>query len=118
ANADDGYRRLGLNEEFRDRVAVVCGDIAQPHFGLAATEWQTLTHEIDAVYHIGALVNMVSPYEALRAANVVSACEVLKFLAEGKPKRLHYASTLSVFVATDRNTGICLEDDDLSATRE
>src|SRR5262249_5166679 len=65
----------------------------------------------------GAWVNLVLPYSVLRPANVLGTHEVLHFLGTGRCKRLHYASTLSVFVASDRNRGQLLESDRLTDTR-
>jgi thioester reductase-like protein len=56
---------------------------------------------------------MLRDYAALEPVNVWGTRELLRLLAEGRPKRLHYASTLSVFVASDRNRGRVFEDDDL-----
>ncbi len=69
------------------------------------------------MYHGGAWVNRVLPYAVLRPTNVGGAREVLRFLAAGRGKRLHHVSTLSVFVASDRNRGRLHEDDVLAETR-
>ncbi len=95
------------------RVVPVTGDLTQPCGGLDAAAWQSLADNIDAIYHCAACVNMVLPYADMRAANTGAALELLRLAATGKRKSLHYASTLSVFVATDQNTGTLLESDRL-----
>ena len=56
---------------------------------------------------------MVKDYFELKAANVDGTREIARFQKQGRKKHLHYASTLSVFVATDRNSGVAREDDAL-----
>jgi nonribosomal peptide synthetase DhbF len=94
----------------RPRVSIVRGD-------LASRAWLGLADRVDAIYHCAARVHVALPYAELRAANLLGTAEMARFAATGRPKRLHYASTLSVFVSTDRNRGTTREDDDLSRTR-
>lgn len=103
--------------EAPERVAAVPGDIAAPGFGLPPDDWAGLADSVDAVVHLAAVVNLAWPYRELRAANVLAVRTALELAAAGRPKVLHYASTLSVFVSTDRNAGVAREDDDLSETR-
>lgn len=109
--------KLQLTSQQRRRISVVSGDVSLPGFGLDETNWAALASNIDTIYHCAAQVNMVLPYEDLFAANVQGVYEVLRLMAAGRSKWLHYASTLSVFVGTDQNTGTALESDDLSDTR-
>ena len=92
------------------RIRIVEGD-------LAARDWHRLADRIDAVYHLAARVHVSLPYAALRPANLIGTRNLLRFAATGRPKRLHYASTLSVFVSTDGARGVLREQDDLSGTR-
>jgi amino acid adenylation domain-containing protein/thioester reductase-like protein len=108
---------LGLTAEQEERIRAVPGDLAHPRLGLACADWDRLATHIDTVYHGGAWVNLVLPYTVLRPTNVLGTREVLQFLADGRPKRLHHASTLSVFVASDRNRGRLAEEDTLAETR-
>jgi myxalamid-type nonribosomal peptide synthetase MxaA len=98
------------------RVRAVVGDLERPRFGLSECEWGELADRVDCVHHCAAWVNGVLPYSTLRGVNLLGTAEVLRFVQTGRPKRFHYASTLSVFVDTDRNTGVALESDDLTAT--
>ena len=99
------------------RVHAVVGDLEQPRFGLSQRKWDELAARVDCVHHCAAWVHSVLPYSTLRGANLLGTAEVLRFTRTGRPKRLHYASTLSVFVDTDRNTGTAMEDDDLTSTK-
>jgi amino acid adenylation domain-containing protein/thioester reductase-like protein len=109
-----GQGRLDLRS---GRVIEVPGDLDEERFGLDREVWRRLADEVDSVYHCGATVHLTRTYDALRRTNVAGTLEALRLVCDGKAKRLHYASTLSVFVATDRNTGAMREDDDLSRTR-
>jgi thioester reductase-like protein len=59
-----------------------------------------LVSKIRSIYHCGAAVNFIKPYNELRAANVLGTVELIKlsYLANC---RINYISTLSVL---DRNT--------------
>lgn len=100
-----------LRKEDLKRITPVIGDIEKPRLGLDITIWNELSKSIDTVFHSAAVVNMVKDYYALRDANVGGTSEILKLCRTGRKKYLHYASTLSVFVATNRNTGVARETD-------
>ncbi|MBI3270380.1 MAG: amino acid adenylation domain-containing protein [Planctomycetes bacterium] len=103
--------------ELTRRVTVVPGELERERFGLAAPAWEDLARGVDAIVHCGAQVKLALPYATLRAANVGGTRETLRLQGAGAPKRLHHVSTLSVFVATDRNAGPMEEDDDLARTQ-
>ncbi|MDE0723950.1 MAG: thioester reductase domain-containing protein [Alphaproteobacteria bacterium] len=110
-------QNLQLSDSQWQRITPVCGDITQKYLGLRKTLWEELSQKVDTVYHCAALVNTVLPYEALEASNVTGVKHMVQFCLSGQAKHLHYASTLSVFVATDQNTGTVYESDDLSSTK-
>lgn len=103
----------GLTLQDKNRVTAITGDLAQPRFGMTQDAWTALSDTTDAVYHCAARVNVVLDYEALRPSNVTASEEVLKFCLTGRRKTLHAASTLSVFVSSDQNTGTLYERDRL-----
>jgi thioester reductase-like protein len=99
-----------------DNLVIIPGDLSKKYFGLSKTVYQQLASKIDVVYHCAALVNMVLPYSKLRSTNVSGTMEILSFVCSSRKKILHYASTLSVFVASDQNKGLLLEEDKLKLT--
>jgi amino acid adenylation domain-containing protein/thioester reductase-like protein len=107
---------LSVRTEERRRLGVVAGDLARPLLGLPEPTWNDLAQRVDAIYHVAGRVNLVLGYEVLRPDNVLGTLEVLRLWAARRARRLHHVSTLSVFVATDRNHGLLGEDDDLSRT--
>ncbi|HEU4538879.1 MAG TPA: SDR family oxidoreductase, partial [Polyangiaceae bacterium] len=98
------------------RVRVLCGDASSPRFGLSAALWRELGEDLAAVFHSAGVVNMVWPYERLRAGNLVALGEALRLANEGAPKALHHASTLSVFVSAEPAAPRPREDDALEGT--
>ncbi len=85
------------SEAVRSRVTPVPGDLAAPDLGLPVARFRELAARVDAIFHVGALVNWVQPYEALRAANVGGTLQMLRLAGTGKPKPLHFISTVAVF---------------------
>ena len=79
-----------------DRVVPVTGDLAEPGLGLPAEVFRELARDIDVIYHVGALVNFVYPYQALRAANVAGTREVIRLAGESRSIPVHYVSTTAV----------------------
>jgi len=88
------------------RVIAVCGDLAEPNFGLSESRYREIAERSEVIYHNGALVNFVQPYQSLKAANVSGTEEVLRLACRGRAKAIHYVSTVSVFSeAPRRETG-------------
>ena len=107
------FRRYQLDTRLLSHVDVVCGDISKPHLGWDDDTHKSLSEEVSEVFHCAAAVNMLANYEQLEDANVTGTRNIIDFCLSGKRKRLHYASTLSVFVSTDRNSGTAYENDHL-----
>ncbi len=80
-----------------DRVRPLVGDLAQPQLGLTDQMFEDLALQLDGIYHSGAFVNLVYPYNALRAANVLGTQELLRMACLGKVTPLHFISTIDVF---------------------
>ncbi len=118
ASTEQGWQRLGLDARFKPRLRILCGDMTQEHFGLDAQDWAQLASRITTIIHCAAVVNMALPYAALEDANVRAVHTLICLAATGCAKHIHHASTLSVFVATDRNSGTARESDTLDATRQ
>jgi len=105
SSAEEGVTRIQRNlqayslwdEGFRSRVIPVVGDLSQPLLGLSAEQFDSLASTIDVLYHIGAFVNYMYPYAALKPANVLGTQEVLRLACQGKTKPVHYISSVAVF---------------------
>ena len=89
------------NESFRTRIIPTSGDLAKPLLGLSQTEFNDLANRIDVIYHNGAWVNHIYPYQVLKAANVSGTLEILKLATQAVSKPVHYISTYSHLLSTD-----------------
>jgi len=119
---EEGLHRLKRNleyyqlweESFTRRIRVLPGDLEHARFGLSAAHYEALAGELDAIYHNGAVVNFVYPYQALKPVNVESTHEVLRLASAKRLKPVHFVSSLSVFMKEDlRDRGLCYENADL-----
>ncbi|MFZ0548018.1 MAG: amino acid adenylation domain-containing protein, partial [Candidatus Promineifilaceae bacterium] len=120
ADQEGGLQRLERNlsrygiwkPDFYDRIVPVLGDLGQPHLGLTAEQYNDLAETIEVIYHNGAMVNFVYPYEAHKAANVRGTEEILRLAAQGELKPVHFVSTLSVFHTGHHNDGTVFAEKD------
>ncbi len=97
------------------RIIPVLGDLSQPFFGLHEQQFQQLAGVVDVIYHAGANVNLIYPYSALKAVNVVGTQEVLRLAASIKIKSVHFISTLDVFQASNYSKmSVIWEQDELA----
>lgn len=104
---------IDLNPARLARITAFCGDVGQSNFGLSDPDWSRLANSVDSVYHSAATVSIVESYERLKRSNLDGSREMLRFCCEGRAKRLHYVSTLSVFVASDCENSVLRESDTL-----
>ncbi|WP_332875819.1 non-ribosomal peptide synthetase [Massilia sp. S19_KUP03_FR1] len=78
------------------RIEVVRGDLGAPGLGLDEADAAAIRDGCDAIYHCAAQVDFLHPYASLKPANVDSVITLLDWTARGRPKSLHYVSTLAV----------------------
>jgi thioester reductase-like protein len=93
ADAAARYRLPGLPG---GRVVPLPGDLASPGLGLSPDEFRELARSTDIIYHAGAIVNFIYPYEELRAANVTGTREVIRLAAQTRGIPVHYVSSTAV----------------------
>ena len=58
--------------------------------GLSQEDYGYLLTEIDFIIHAAAYVNLLYPYQALHAANVMGTENIIVFACTGKIKPIHY----------------------------
>jgi thioester reductase-like protein len=92
------------------RLRVITGDLVEPQLGLHDALYTQLA--VDTIVHCAADVSLAKPYASLRPANVAGTQRVLE-LAARTHARVHHASTLGVFVGSDRTPGMLHESDAL-----
>jgi amino acid adenylation domain-containing protein/thioester reductase-like protein len=113
ARVRDNLARFQIHPaDAADRIVPLAGDLARSRFGLGESRFAHFATTIDAVYHNGAHVNFLHPYETLKAANVLGTQQVLRLATTTRLKPVHFVSTLSVLphlnsgqpaLETDRN---------------
>ncbi|OTA65813.1 polyketide synthase [Hypoxylon sp. EC38] len=81
--------------EYKPLLKLVIGDIAQPFFGLAHDIFDEIVDSVDAICHVGALVDWMRPLDDYIGPNVVSTHEVLRLASRGRPKAIHCISTVT-----------------------
>jgi len=108
-------RYLIWDESLRSRIVPIAGDLAQPLLGLSAARFEELCATMDVIYHCGAWVNYVLPYQVLKPATVGGTREVLRLACRGKVKPVHSTSTTAVFAPPADETAVLTirEDSDL-----
>jgi len=101
-------------EVFSSRIVPIIGDLSKPLLGLPLSQFKELANVIDVIYHCGAYVNLVYPYDALRDANVGGTKEILRLATVTKTTPVHYISTLDIFQSSNYDgMKLIAETDDL-----
>jgi acyl-CoA synthetase (AMP-forming)/AMP-acid ligase II/nucleoside-diphosphate-sugar epimerase len=99
-------RRLAPEVAEATDVEVICGELAQPYFGLARDAWRELAGRVAAVVHAAAHIDLAAGWDAHAAANVDGTAEIARLVGSRAGIAWHHVSTLSVFAGTDRKTGV------------
>jgi nonribosomal peptide synthetase DhbF len=106
-----------LSDAWNDgRIDVLTGDLGHAGLGLDESGARLVRDECDAIYHCGAEVDFLQSYSALKPANVDSVVTLLNWTATGRPKSLHYVSTMAVIDHTAGRDPIA-ENSDLCSWR-
>jgi thioester reductase-like protein len=122
--ADGGHALI----DWVHRFMGVAGDLSRPLLGMDSVNFKSLAVEIDSIIHCGAFVNLVQPYQVLKAANVLGTQEILRLattngFVKTKVKPVHYISTNGIFSVKSaayknddakQKIRVCPEDIDLT----
>ena len=85
------YRELSAQH-----LEVLAGDLGEPRLGLDQATRERLAAEVDLVFHAGALVNHVLPYQQEFGPNVAGTAELIGLALTTRLKRFAYVSTVGV----------------------
>lgn len=88
-------------EQYSNRIVPVPGDLGQPLLGLSQEGFTKLADTIDMIYHNGARVNFLYPYQTLKPTNVLGTQEILRLACYTRVKPVHYISSIAVFELDD-----------------
>ena len=84
-----------------DRIEILSGDISQRDLGLGDKDFDRISAETTAVYHLAAIYNLAVPFDLAQRVNVEGTGNVLGLCGRcQKLERLNYVST--AYVAGDR----------------
>ena len=123
ANADAAQQKLQKSLEsyslwkdsYSSRIIPVVGELSKPLLGISQEQFKSLAHQIDIIYHNGALVNFIYPYSALKASNVLGTQEVLRLASQIKTKPVHFVSTTNaISPAQGSGVKVIREDDTIN----
>jgi thioester reductase-like protein len=104
---------LGLDPaDTAGRLRVVAGDLASPHFGLEPHAFTALAERASHVFHLGAKVNLVAPFDQLAAVNVRGTQEAIRLAALAGGVLCHVSS---IGVVPYDATQLVLEDAPLAS---
>jgi fatty acid CoA ligase FadD9 len=95
-------------DSFEERLIGVAGDFSEERMGLDEDHYKALSTKINIVFHNGALVNSVLPYEAHYRSNVAGTANMVNFCGESLAS-LEYISTIGLM----SNSGVVNEDFDV-----
>ena len=85
------------DEALAPRIRVVPGDTELHQFGLSTAEFNQLSQQIDAVYHLAANLTLAGSYTTIRKSNTFSLRVVLDLCVHTRMKPLFFVSTMGVF---------------------
>lgn len=81
----------------KERIRLVPGTLALPHFGLDHASFTALGQQTQAIFHLGAQVSLLKSYSDLKQVNVTSTRDLIELASLGSSlTELHYLSTWSV----------------------
>ena len=95
--------RYGIwKESYENRVEVLLGELTEPYLGIGEPDFNRLAKRINTIFHSGAWVNFVFPYQRLKPAHVDAIETMMRLATADKDKAIafHFISTLGVIMST------------------
>lgn len=84
-------------EDYQQRIISLRGDLSKTCFGLDNQTYKSLANQIDMIFHCGATVNFVLPYNKLYGSNVYGTREIIRLATYTSTCiPVQYISTISV----------------------
>ncbi|WP_165778853.1 AMP-binding protein [Leptospira perolatii] len=82
--------------QYSDRVRMIPGNVSQVNYGLTSEDYFELTNRIEAIYDLAADTRLFGIGEVFEKANLIPAKNAISLASTGRPKDLHYVSTLAI----------------------
>ncbi|RAQ55636.1 NRPS-like enzyme [Aspergillus flavus] len=95
----------GLRLSHMEKIWAIPGDFSKENLGLGGEVYDYFAEWASIIFHLGARVNWIEPYEAHRQANVLGLLNMIQFANTKRPKAIHYVSSTSVYGPTGLLTG-------------
>ncbi len=122
-DVDSGMQRLKenlkhyhlWNDKMERYLRPIIGNLSEPRLGLSEETWTELSEKIEVIYHNGAVLNFVYPYEFLKTTNVDSTAETIRLACTNKAKYYHFVSSYSVYDTPNNRGKHLMEDDALNS---
>ncbi|MFI1398214.1 amino acid adenylation domain-containing protein [Streptomyces sp. NPDC020681] len=86
-----------LSDADASRIIGLAGDLGEARLGLVPGRYAQLVDAVDVIYHNGAWVNFLYPYELLKGVNVEGTREIIRLSAAARSAPVHFVSTQAVF---------------------
>src|SRR3954471_19386915 len=94
---EDAARKAAAELPDGDRVEILTGDITDRRLGLSNDDYERLTAETKAVFHLAAIYNLAVPLELAQRVNVDGTGNIVEFCSAcEKLERHNYVSTAYV----------------------
>lgn len=112
------YKLLNYNISnlINKRVTIIQGDLEMYKLGLSEEKYDYLCKIIDVIFHSGAGVNYIQPYENLRGSHVIATKEIVKMCFNKKQKELHHMSSSTTCGFFDAEKHPVLYETDINYT--
>jgi thioester reductase-like protein len=94
---EDAAKNAAAEFEAKERIKILPGDITDRRLGLKAEDYERLTAETTAVFHLAAIYNLAVPFEIAQKVNVDGTGHIVEFCQNcERLERHNYVSTAYV----------------------
>ncbi|KAF5861734.1 hypothetical protein ETB97_012611 [Aspergillus alliaceus] len=91
------FERYALRPHHIEKLWAIPGDLSERHLGLSNERFMYFAEWTSVIFHLGARVNWIEPYEPHRQANVLGLLNMVRFANTKRPKAIHHLSSTSVY---------------------
>jgi thioester reductase-like protein len=93
----DAASQAAAELDAKERIKILPGDITDRRLGLANEDYERLTAETTAVFHLAAIYNLAVPFDVAQKVNVEGTGNIVDFCQNcERLQRLNYVSTAYV----------------------